>query len=333
MNIVKIKNIKIFSAIILSLFLVKLISDPSLVKEKIKNIISFYSKSKNQSKQIQTQTLYKSKVLFVSPSFIIEKSPTPTSFPNTPNFNFTPLPTSSFLSSITSPTISLEKNLILPTLTLKPSFSCPSYSNEVYDSVSVLVKNNESLSSRRDLTLPSLIPISPTLLLIEGVIVDPDPKVPRFSTVFSPKRIPQFLAAYKAEGEIRGPQSTDVEILELTTNPGESLRFPVTGYNIGSGNGAMVLNASDDKITFKIGREDNVVSGYTLYFEGVCLDKNLETLYQRLNSEGRNNLPAIRIGQIFGWAKTDRLKIALRDTGTFLDLRLVDIKTGESLWK
>jgi len=330
---VKVKNIKIFFAIILSLFLVKLISDPSLVRDNIKNLIASYHKSKNQSKQKLNQTFHKSKVRFNSPIFIPEKSPTPTPFPTITNFNFLPSPTISITLPIISPKKITPSQTPTPIPTLQPIFSCPYYSNEIYDLASVVVKNQAPFHSRRDITLPPLTLISTNLSLIYGEIADPDPKVPQFSTVFNPKRIPKFLAAYKAEGEIRGPQSTDVEILELATIPGESLRFPITGYDIGGGNGAMVLNASDDKITFKIGREDDIIFGYTLYFEGVCIDKNLETLYQRLNMEGRNNLPAIKIGQIFGWAKSDRLKIGLRDTGTFLDLRLVDRVTGDSVWK
>jgi hypothetical protein len=314
-----VKNIKIFFAIIISLFLTKAITNPSLLKNKITSFIN----SRLHQKQIPTPILSKPEIRFISPHFLPKKSSTP--FPissplPSPTIFFTPSP-------LPSPT------KIPPSPTPKPNFSCPSFSSENYDTATVIVKNSTPISLRRDITLPPLIPISVTLSLIDSQIADPDPKVPQFSTVFSPKRTPRFLAAYKAEGELRGPQSTDVEILELETNPGESLRFPETGYDIGGGNAAMVLNATNDKITFKIGREDDIVRGYTLYFEGVCLDKNLEALYQRLNIEGRNSLPAIKVGQVFGWGKSNRLKIALRDTGTFLDLRLVDKATGESVWK
>jgi hypothetical protein len=320
------KNLKLFFAIVISLFLTKAITNPSLLKNKITSFIN----SHLHQKQTPTPVLSKPEIRFISPHFLPKESSTP--FPissplPSPTIFFNPSPLPSPTEIIISPT------KVPPSPTPKPKFSCPSFSGENYDTATVIVKNSTPISLRRDITLPPLIPISVTLSLIDGQIVDPDPKVPQFSTVFSPKRTPRFLAAYKAEGELRGPQSTDVEILELETNPGESLRFPKTGYDIGGGNAAMVLNASEDKITFKIGREDNVVLGYTLYFEGVCLDKNLEALYQRLNSEGRNSLPAIKVGQIFGWAKSDRLKIALRDTGTFLDLRLVDKATGESVWK
>jgi len=316
-----VENIKIFFAIITALFLTKAITNPSLVKNKIKKFFS--SSHPSQKKTLITPTFTNPTIQFTSPHLFPKKSPTPflTSFPSpSPTFYFFPSP-------------SPKPTKVFPTATPKPNFTCPSFSNEIYDTTSVLVKNPQPLAFRRDLTLPPLIPVSATLSLIEGEIADPDPKVPRFSSVFSPKRVPRFLAAYKAEGEVRGPYPPEVEILEVETTPGEPLYFPQTGYDIGGGNVAMVLNATDDKITFKITREDNVVYGYTLYFEGVCLDKNLEALYQRLNSEGRNSLPAIKVGQVFGWAKSNQLKIALRDTGTFLDLRLVDKATGESVWK
>ena len=316
-----VENIKIFFAIITALFLTKAITNPSLVKNKIKNFLS--STYTSPKKTIITPTFVHPTIQFPTPHLFPKKTPTsfPTSFPS-------PSPTFYIF-----PSLSPKPTKAFPTATSTPNFTCPSFSNENYDTTSVLVKNPQPLSSRRDLTLPPLIPVSVTLSLIEGEIADPDPKVPRFSSIFSPKRVPRFLAAYKAEGEVRGPYPPEVEILEVETTPGEPLRFPQTGYDIGGGNAAMVLNANDDKITFKITREDNVVYGYTLYFEGVCLDKNLEALYQKLNQEGRNYLPAIKVGQIFGWAKKESLKIALRDTGTFLDLRLVDRATGESVWK
>jgi len=316
-----VENIKIFFAIITALFLTKAITNPSLVKNKIKKFFS--SSHPSQKKTLITPTFTNPTIQFTSPHLFPKKSPTPFPTPSpfpSPTIFFTPSP-------LPSPT------KIPPSPTPKPNFSCPSFSSENYEAATVLVKNSTPISLRRDLTLPPLIPISATLSLIDGQIADPDPKVPQFSTVFSPKRTPRFLAAYKAEGGVRGPYPPEVEILEVETTPGEPLYFPQTGYDIGGGNAAMVLNATDDKITFKITREDNVVYGYTLYFEGVCLDKNLEALYQRLNSEGRNSLPAIKVGQVFGWAKSNQLKIALRDTGTFLDLRLVDKATGESVWK
>mgnify|MGYP001150318898 CR=1 FL=1 len=326
------EKLKILFAIVFSLILTKTITNHSLVRSRIKTFIDSFS----HQKQIPTPTINILETQTISPVVFSKKSPSPspTSYLPSPLLFLTPSLISLPTEILPLPTIIIPSPTETPSLPTSPqNFSCPSFSDEKYDITSVLVKNQTPISSRRDLTLPPLIPISTTLSLIYGQIVDPDPKAPQFSTVFSPKRIARFLAAYKAEGEIRGPQSTDVEILEIETTPGETLRFPQTGYDIGGGNGAMVLNATDGKVTFKVGREDNVVHGYTLYFEDICIDKNLESLYQRLNSEGRNNLPAIKIGQVFGFAKTNRIKIGLRDTGTFLDLRLVDKATGESLWK
>ena len=69
--------------------------------------------------------------------------------------------------------------------------------------------------------------------------------------------------------------------------------MPDSGRSIGSGYEVLVLYASPDRITLKYTPEENVVRGYTLHVENVCVEPNLLGLYQTLNGAGRSQLPAL----------------------------------------
>lgn len=206
-------------------------------------------------------------------------------------------------------------------------------SNNFYRSIEVLKGNPKNISECDDIILPPPVPVEAKMEVFYAPVADPDPKIPVFNEIFSPPRHPVFLAGYQSTKEIRGEYVVEVEILAVKTKPGEPLYFPYTAYDIGEGLRAMVLYVSDNALTFKITREDDIVYGYTLYFENVCPDANLKALYERLTKEGRRWLPAIKEGQIFGWARGESLKMAVRDTGTFLDLRHIDSQTGIGFWR
>jgi hypothetical protein len=110
-------------------------------------------------------------------------------------------------------------------------------------------------------------------------------------------------------------------LLGLKTTTGEIIGTPDTGRDLGEGYVAMVLYASSSRITLKYTRDDNVVDGYTLHLENVCVEPTLRDLYQRLNSDGRIALPALRAGQPFGRAAGSEIGVVVRDKGSFMDPR------------
>ena len=112
-----------------------------------------------------------------------------------------------------------------------------------------------------------------------------------------------------------------VTLLGLSSSIGQTVRVPNSGYDIGGGYQVMVLYASPTNITLKYTREDNIVAGYALHIEGLCVDPNLLSLYNQKNSSGRDSLPALRAGDIVGTASETEVKIAISDTGEFLDPR------------
>ena len=110
-------------------------------------------------------------------------------------------------------------------------------------------------------------------------------------------------------------------LAQLDAPKGTAVRVPHSGYAIGDGYQVLVLFADPERVTLKYTREDNVVRGYTLHIENICVDPSLLSLYERLDDEGRGSLPAMPAGQAFGVARPGGPRFAIRDTGQFMDPR------------
>ncbi len=174
-----------------------------------------------------------------------------------------------------------------------------------------------------------------------------DSRAPQLYTLFGDERVPGFVSvaqvyAWNWETNSRGAVITDppVTLANLQTANDEPLRVPRSGYNIGTqsmhppeGNfqdspaddpnayEVLVLYASAQRITLKYTREDNVIQGYTLHVENVCVAPALLALYQQMNANGRAQLPALKAGQPFGRARSSEIGVVIRDNGTFMDPR------------
>ncbi len=160
-----------------------------------------------------------------------------------------------------------------------------------------------------------------------------DDKAPRLAELLDP-RVPEpvrFSSThrvfdYNADTGRRGPLLTrwPVTLAGLPTTPGQLLRVPSSGYSIDDAGGmeVLVLLATEERITLKYTREDDVVFGYTIHVEGACVDPRLVAGWQRLVASGRRERPALRAGQAFARARTDEVLVAIRDTGMFMDPRV-----------
>ncbi len=155
-----------------------------------------------------------------------------------------------------------------------------------------------------------------------------DANAPQLPGLFANKRTGVFNSVYQIYDwdwgcNCRGNLLTNwpVTLAGLATTPGETIHVPDSGYSIGSGYEALVLYASAERITLKYTRNDNVILGYTLHVEDVCVEPNLLVLYQASNSAGRGRLPALRAGQAFGYARGGEIGVTIRDNGTFMDPR------------
>jgi hypothetical protein len=115
----------------------------------------------------------------------------------------------------------------------------------------------------------------------------------------------------------------DVTILGLQSTPMEHVHVPESAYWVHRGLGlmVMVLYASEERITLKYSGEDNVVQGYTLHIEDVCVEPGLLALYRGLDAAGRGELPAVGPHMPIGRARGGQVRVSIRDTGQFMDPR------------
>jgi hypothetical protein len=155
-----------------------------------------------------------------------------------------------------------------------------------------------------------------------------DPGAPQLRWLFGDRREPAITGAYQVYGwdwgvNARGPVISDPEVtlLGLSTTPGETISLPTGGSDMGEGRRALVLYASPERITVKYTPDDNVVSGYTVHIENVCVEPTLLALYEQKNDAGRGALPALRPGQPLGRATGSELGVVVRDNGSFMDPR------------
>lgn len=155
-----------------------------------------------------------------------------------------------------------------------------------------------------------------------------DPNAPQLPGLFADNRTPGFASAYRVNDwdwrcNCRGAPITNPEVtlISLATIPGETIHLPDAGYEIGSGYKALVLYASHNRITLKYTREDNVIWGYTIHIENVCVEPSLLTLYRSWDQAGRAQLPALRARQALGRARGSGIRVAIRDSGRFMDPR------------
>jgi hypothetical protein len=155
-----------------------------------------------------------------------------------------------------------------------------------------------------------------------------DPLAPQVSGFFSPRRLPVISGVYQVynwdfQTGLRTNLITKpgVTLMGLAATPGETIRVPDTGYEIGEGYNVMVLYADANSIALKYTREDNVANGYTVHVEDFCVDPALLSLYQALNKAGRGQLPALHNGQAFGSASGKRILVGIQDAGAWMDPR------------
>lgn len=225
----------------------------------------------------------------------------------------------------------------LPTIRYAPPTSsptCPSTSTS-YQAISVSPPPTDrpaALHADLNLAVRGWAGTSATLGLVDmGGDTHNDP--PQLRGVFADHRTPDFTSAAQVydwrwncgSNGCRGAliASPAVTLLGLAARPGESVRSPSRVALIDSARGyvALVLYAEESRITLKYTLNDNVISGYTVHLEDVCVDPNLLTLYRQMNAAGRGQLPALRNDQPLGTARQDEVRVAVRDTGTFMDPR------------
>lgn len=224
----------------------------------------------------------------------------------------------------------LASRAFLPLLTVNSDPACQPLPLASYGALSVLPPPTDRPAEQHadlNLALRGYTPTGGYLGLVDygGPT---DPAAPQLSGLFADNRTGQFVGVHRVYDwnwscDCRGAplSSPPVTLAELATAPGETVHVPDSGYSIGSGYEVLVLYAAPDRITLKYTRNDNVVHGFTLHLEDLCVDPPLLSLYESLNAAGRSQLPALRPGQAVGRAAGAAIGVAIRDSGSFMDPR------------
>jgi hypothetical protein len=165
---------------------------------------------------------------------------------------------------------------------------------------------------------------------------------PQFATLFNPSRVPPLINFYRVYDWIwrpspdpgyRGSPITTwpVTAMGLGTTPGEALRVPASGYDIGGGMEVLVLYADPDTLALRYTREDSSgASGYTVHLQNICTDPNLLALYNQTDADPgpryiypNHSYPLVNMpaGWHIGWTRGYETIVAIVDSGTFMDTR------------
>ncbi len=220
--------------------------------------------------------------------------------------------------------------LYLPLISVNPQ----AISDRVFDAIPVMgppVDHPAAINGDLNLALRGYISITAALTLVD-INGDVDPDAPQLIGLFSPPRLPTFVGTYQVYDwnwgcgphGCRGGLLTEPEVtlIEVATTPGEPLFIPTrNGEIFGGGYKVLVLYAEAQRITFTYTRQDTPAIGYVVQLEDITVDPALLALYNQLDAAGRSQLPALQQNERFGIATGANIKVAIRDTGSFLDPR------------
>lgn len=212
------------------------------------------------------------------------------------------------------------------------SSDCPSASSENYSSLGVISDYPKpSVPPEQNYEINMLLrgyeEVNEKKALIDygG---DTDPVMPpSLGTIFP--TTPAIVRTYKVHkwDYAQNTKSPDLEsnwpvnLIGLATTVGEPLVGPKAGREIGGGNVLMLIYATPTFATFVHGRGENPQDGYFIHMDNFCVDPNLLSAYQSANAAGRGSLPVIRTGQVFGYGNGSDIRIAVRDSGDWMDPR------------
>lgn len=227
-----------------------------------------------------------------------------------------------------------------PTPTIASFAECPTTSNQTYQSMTAERSNADmpingpvENSPEINLRLRGFTQVNEGTNLISrnGNNYGLDPIMPPQISSLYGGPIPQIIKTYRIyewdfqNNKTGAPQTATpnypVHMLGLSATPGQALVGLKAGRDIGGGNVFMVLYATKNDITFTHSPSDTLLGDYLFYFLDICVDPNLLAKYQTDNAQGRNELPVIATGQVFGYAGNSDVKVVVRDTMSFMDTR------------
>lgn len=177
------------------------------------------------------------------------------------------------------------------------------------------------------------VALPPSFTDINGPV---DGDAPQLASLFVNRQPIHFAALYQvhdwdwgcgAHGCRQTPLSApEATLLGLQTETGAPLRVPARQADIyRDSNGeeyvAVALYAEANRLTLGYTRDGSVAHGYVVHLEEICVDPMLVQRYHAADRNGRRELPALRHEQHLGVARSQEVRLAIRDRGAFLDPR------------
>lgn len=234
--------------------------------------------------------------------------------------------------TVVSASATLTPMAYLPLVSCPPD-PCRPISGASYSSLSVVNPTNPDPETNPDYNL-ALLGYDLTDAYKGLVYYGPgDTNAPQFYYFFGDRRLPVFSNVYRVHGWDweqmvplpPPPMPWPVTAVGFEVAAGdEIIHAPDSGYDIGEGYDALVLYASQTQITLKYTREDDIIDGYTVYVDGICVEPSLLALYEQLDASGRQNLPAVQGGQPLGRARNAEIVVSIRDKACPMDPRARD---------
>ncbi len=223
----------------------------------------------------------------------------------------------------------------------KPTGVCPTTSTAVYASLPVdgpPADRPPPVHADLNLSVRSYVTVTQPLGLVD-INGPTDPDAPQLAGVVQGSG-PEFVAAYQVNewdwgcsGDAgapwyghgcRGEPITDppVTLAAIYTQQGAPIRTPSRHAEIHAGNYvALVVYAEEQRLTLVYTRRDTAAYGYVIHLEDICVDPALLQLYRTLDAAGRSWLPAVHSQEQVGSGADAPAKIAVRDSGSFMDPR------------
>jgi len=157
-----------------------------------------------------------------------------------------------------------------------------------------------------------------------------EPRAPQLSTLIGDTEnhnptFTYFGQVYSRSGSGLDSSNTAVPgVGSIQAGSGTTMYSPKQGYELGGGYSYVILYASPTDIVIHDTAEDSVASGYTIHLFNINVDPKLLSLYNQNESSGRAQLVAIPCHAVLGTVAGPDMRIIIRDTGSFMDVRYKD---------
>ncbi|MEK7525941.1 MAG: GDSL-type esterase/lipase family protein [Patescibacteria group bacterium] len=165
--------------------------------------------------------------------------------------------------------------------------------------------------------------LAPQLNTLIGSVSNPNPQ---FTNLYTVKQWSGGALGDDIKADYTGNWGT--VLVALQAGDGEEVKVPQSGYTIDDQNHQVtVLYATESDVTLHYGTQDSIAVGYAIHLLDFNVSDELLAAYNENEANGRTTLLALPCGFVLGNVQGGSVKVAIRDTGSFIDPRI-----GKDWW-